>query len=542
MSSQPATTPHESHGRWKWDTWGRGPYDALSSVMLGPPFEGHLKLDVDVDGEPWHLEVTYSKSGFKPRPRDNINASRLYEWDIKGRGPGEAKASFNISPRFPNMRHWETGDPVGLPWENQFGEVDGVDVEYEPSNVEPERALELLPKFYAAIFEEAGEPVYPEYFRKPPHPEYSREWAHERYVRMRREWAEKLASAGVLQKITHHLTDMEGVIAELKINNKEVVNHQNRLVLDPAAVSELLPGHSYGRKFEIYQLKDPDAVSKDHPSYHPKVEVLVNKKMNDREAWAWADRREVVEEIDETLMNFINWDDIPLAPDASAVYIADDHFEAVARDDPVELYPDPTPRLEAKSEHLLLTTLRDLGKTPRDVAEKVSTDGGVTVDDLADELGKHPSTIYRAIEELGELLDLENGQVSYRARKYREEIRALVESAEYGIESYADRIQHIMGLADHVAECSPFQKWLAEHGAELEFDQEGEPKRLRIDTILSTLKASSFESAQEVAREAIEKWRHSGNDPALFSRVPMLWRTPGGDTETRPVGRLAPDW
>ncbi len=121
-------------------------------------------------------------------------------------------------------------------------------------------------------------------------------------------------------------------------------------------------------------------------------------------------------------------------------------------------------------------------------------------------------------------------------------IRALLESAEYGIESYADRIQHIMGLADHVAECSPFQKWLAEHGAELEFDQEGEPKRLRIDTILSTLKASSFESAHEVAREAIEKWRHSGNDPALFSRVPMLWRTPGGDTETRPVGRLVPDW
>ncbi len=35
---------------------------------------------------------------------------------------------------------------------------------------------------------------------------------------------------------------------------------------------------------EIYQLKDPDAVSKDHPSYHLKVKVLVNKSMNDSEA------------------------------------------------------------------------------------------------------------------------------------------------------------------------------------------------------------------------------------------------------------------
>ncbi|MFP8957172.1 DNA-binding protein [Natrialbaceae archaeon A-CW3] len=540
--SQPETAPHESHGRWKWDTWGRGPYDALSSVMLGQPFEGYLEFTTDIDGEPWKVTVSYSKSGFAPRLSDGINASRLYEWDITGRGPGESKAYYNISPRHPDLRHWETGEPVNLPWENQFGQVEGVDVEYEPSNIEPERALELLPEFYAAIFEKAGEPIYPEYFRKSPHPEYSREWAHERYLRIRREWAERLASAGILQKVIHHLTDMEGVIAELKINNKEIVNHQNRLVLDPASVGELFPGHTYGRKFEIYQLKDPDAVDKDHPSYHPKVEVLVNKKMNDRESWAWADRQDVVKEIEETLLNFLNWDDIPLAPDGSGVYVPDDHFDAVSRDDQVELFPDPTPRLEAKSEHILLTTLSEIGETPKRVAEQVATDGGATVEDLAEQLGNHPATIYRAINDLGEILDLENGQVSYRARKYREEIRALVESAEYGIESYADRIHHLMGLADHIEDCSPFQQWLAEHGAELEFDQEGEPKRLRIDTILSTLKSSSFESAQEVAREAISKWRHSGNDPAFFSRIPMLWQSPGGSTESKPVGRLAPDW
>lgn len=63
-----------------------------------------------------------------------------------------------------------------------------------------------------------------------------------------------------------------------------------------------------------------------------------------------------------------------------------------------------------------------------------------------------------------------------------------------------------MGLADHVVESSPFQQWLAENGAEVEFDQEGEPKRMRIDTILSNLKASSFETVWAVAAEALEKW------------------------------------
>ncbi|MFC4436993.1 MULTISPECIES: DUF7845 domain-containing protein [Natrialbaceae] len=536
--SQVDTTPHEVEGRWKWPDWGRGPYDALSSVMLGPPFEGYLELDVEIDGEPWHIKVSYSKSGFAPRLSDGINAERLYEWDIVGRGRGERKASYNVSPRFPNMRHWETGDPVNLPWENQVGEVDGVDVEFHTSNVEPERGLELLPEFFAAIFEEAGERIHSEYFRTDPHPA-SRMWAYERYVRIRRSWAEKLSSAGVLQKVVHHLADLEGVKAELHIDNKEVVNHQNRLFLNPASAGELLPGHTYGRKLEIYQLADPDAVSKDHPSYHPKVEVLVNKKMNAGEAWAWADRHDVTEQIEETLLNALHWEDIPLAPDGNGVYVADDHFDAVAREQPVELYEDPTPRLEAKTDHLLMTTLRDMGETARDVTESVATDGGSTVDGLADQLGKHPATIYRAIEDLGDVLELDQGDISFRVRKYRDELRALVESAEYAIENYADRIQHVMGLADHIAESSPFQQWLAENGAEIEFDQEGEPKRMRIDTILSNLKASSFENVWAVAAEALEKWSKSGNDPAVLRRAELTWKTPGGGTELGFVGAVA---
>ncbi|AEH38874.1 DUF7845 domain-containing protein [Halopiger xanaduensis] len=538
--TQVETTPHEIEGRWKWPDWGRGPYDALSSVMLGPPFEGYLELDVEVNGEPWHLEVSYSKSGFAPRLSDGINAERLYEWDIRGRGRGERKASYNISPRFPNMRHWETGDPVNLPWENQVGEVDGVDVEFHVSNIEPDRGLELLPEFFAAIFDHAEERVHPEYFRTDPHPA-SRMWAYERYIRIRRQWAEKLASAGVLQKVVHYLSDLEGVKAELHLDNEEVINHQNRLMLDPTSAAKLLPGHTYGRKFEIYQLADPDAVSKDHPSYHPKVEVLVNKSNNDGEAWAWADRHEVTQQIEETLLNALHWEDIPLGPDGNDVYVPDDHFDAVAREESVELYEDPTPRLEAKTDHLLMTTLRDMGETAREVTETVATDGGGTVDELADELGKHPSTIYRAIEDLGDILELDQGEISFRARKYQEELRALVESAEYAIESFADRIQHVMGLADHIAESSPFQKWLAENGAEIEFDESGNPKKLRIDAILSLKKADSFENARRVAQEAIDAWRHSGNDVVPFSKVSMVWRTPGGSRDSHRVGAIA-DW
>ncbi len=145
-----------------------------------------------------------------------------------------------------------------------------------------------------------------------------------------------------------------------------------------------------------------------------------------------------------------------------------------------------------------------MGETARDVTGTVVIDGGATVNDLAAQLEKHPATIYRAIEDLGEVLDLDQGDVLFRAQKYREELRALVESAEYAIESYADRMQHLMGLTDHVAESSPFQKWLAKNRADLEFDEQGEPRQMRIDTILSRLKSDSFENLGTIASEALE--------------------------------------
>ncbi len=134
---------------------------------------------------------------------------------------------------------------------------------------------------------------------------------------------------------------------------------------------------------------------------------------------------------------------------------------------------------------------------------------------------------------------MDQGDVSFRVRKYRDELRALVESAEFALESFADRIQHVMGLADHIAESSPFQQWLAENGAEIDFDGDGEPKRVRIDTILSQLKYGSFENVQTIATEALEKWRKSGNDPALLRRAYLTWKTPGGGTETGYVGAVA---
>jgi hypothetical protein len=67
----------------------------------------------------------------------------------------------------------------------------------------------------------------------------------------------------------------------------------------------------------------------------------------------------------------------------------------------------------------------------------------------------------------------------------------------------------------------------------------GEPTKLRIDTILSRLKSSSFENTWAIAAEALEKWSTSGNDPTLLRGAEMTWKTPNGGTEVGFVGTVA---
>ncbi|WP_226040036.1 hypothetical protein [Natrinema sp. DC36] len=62
---------------------------------------------------------------------------------------------------------------------------------------------------------------------------------------------------------------------------------------------------------------------------------------------------------------------------------------------------------------------------------------------------------------------------------------------------------------------------LEKTGVSLEFDDQGEPRRMRIDTILSRLKSDRFENLHALASEALEKWSRSGNDPTVLRGVEL---------------------
>ena len=222
---QIATAPHECEGHLVWVNHGLGPYWAIGQLLI-QGYDGHGSIETEIDGETWQVELAYQKSGLAPGASDPINSERLYEYIIT-RGDGQRKASYNISPCFPNIRHWEKGHQITMPFDHIEAD-EGIDVEFRGSNVEPGLYKELLPKFVQALAAETHVNVSSKYFRGPVHP-MSNIYTYERYVRLTRNMNKKLiGNAGAMQKIQLLLASERDTYAEITIDNEDVVGKRHQ--------------------------------------------------------------------------------------------------------------------------------------------------------------------------------------------------------------------------------------------------------------------------------------------------------------------------
>jgi len=96
---------------------------------------------------------------------------------------------------------------------------------------------------------------------------------------------------------------------------------------------------------------------------------------------AWSERDELRHELEDILINTLEWADIPTEPDPTT-YVDDDHFQVEASDVDIGRRSDPTPGLEVQQETMLLRVLEDVTPTGTEVLETVATDGKTHYRDL----------------------------------------------------------------------------------------------------------------------------------------------------------------
>jgi predicted transcriptional regulator len=516
------TAPHECEGNLIFTEHGLSPYWIIGKLLTSG-FDGHFgEIETDIDGETWRLSLSYQKSGIAPRPSDDVGGDRLYEYRISASGEGERKANYLIQPRFEDMRHYETGESISTPFDH-INEEGGVNVRFSGSNLEPGTFRLLLPEFVQELSLAGEIRVNQEYFAGPVH-EMSNITTYERYIRLHRNWSEKLVGrAGVMQRLMHLCATEEGSEVEYRVDNEEIVGYNHRVILPKQDAQRLISGHRYGKQIKHYHPKHVREEDETDPLYHPKVGVLLKKSLTGH-SFSWSDRRELRQEIDEILINVLRWSDIPIQADQTT-FVPDTHFAAREAEDSVSLHSDPTPEMEANQEALLVTVLRDLCESDVEVLETLVTDGGQQhPQELANKTDRGLSTIYRALERMKGIVRNENASVTFASKKYEQEIAAIVESVEHQIENAADRTAKILNLESRGDESSAWQEWCQKYAAKITEVTEDGKRKIRIDTILSELKSTPHPRVQDVLHEAVAAWRREGRDPLDLLEATVKWR------------------
>lgn len=507
--------PVETDGSEVIDYDGLDPYWSLSSLFVGE-FDGYRELqDVEINGEQWDIRATYSPSGFQPRPEDDVGGDRLYEFEINAKGRGQRKVNYNVSPRFEGMRKSD-GETTSTAFDHTDPD-EGLSIHCQSSNVRLDEIPSLLPRFIFELADAAGMGLYHGYFEAPFDGRVS---AVERYVRLTRSMNEKvIANGGVLDRLSMHLSDVDGTKGEYKWNNEKVRGHHHVLRHGSASARQMASNHRLGGQVKSYLPEHPEHFEPNDPLYHPKLGTKYVAGRTTGSAVAWADRDEIRAELDERLLSILTWADVPTEA-GGTTYVADDHFTARRRAAGVPIHENPLPRLEAQQDHILMTVLRDMTTSDEEIAETLATDGGQQALDLADETGYSLSTIYRCLQRLDGVIASDNGHVEFISEKLRQEVREIVSSVEHGIENAAKRAGHLVDMDVRGEASSAFGRWLAKYGAEFVPPEENgrgdDTAVVRIDSVLSTIKSSNKPRLSAVLDEMIRAWKDDGGDPSTL--------------------------
>jgi len=503
--------------------------------------DGYHETDAEINGEHFEIEFPHSDSGIAPHRDHKIQRDNLREYDIKLRGRGERKVSFNISPRFEGMRD-TSGDPMTTAFDHaaeDAGVSEGVDVFAQSSNIRVDELPTLLRAALHELAEDLGVSMYQGYFQQPFGGNISQ---LERYVRYNRGLQEKLIGTGsVMDRLDSHLSSADGTKGERKWDNEGTTGKHHVVRFGTTGAGLMVSRHRLGGQLKSYLPEHPEEFEPGDPLYHPKFGALFTAGRTQGGSVDWSERHDLMQELDERLLSVLSWADLPLEPGGAdyhfkvgeSTYVADDHFKARPAADPVPLHADPLPELEARNELLLTDALRTMTDADEEMVRTLVTDGGQHVDDLAQRHDRGLSTVYRMLDRLDGVLESKNGHVEFVSQHIRHELRAVVESMEDRVRSAAERVSRLVDIDAHQRHASAFDEALARYAAEFERPQhDGDSPTVRIGARLTRRGRWSDDPAVgDVLDELLSAWRDDDRDVHFLRQGTFVANVDGTEAE-----------
>ena len=490
-------------------------YFGLRSLQGEHDFEDHgrLRTGAEIDGEEWAVEFGFKSCGIAPRDDPSFRLDEVREYLVyvypnaytswaEAAQDARQRVYFRISPRWPDIETKEGVKSMSNPHD-----LEGYDVEVDGSNWDFEQYPSVLREALGALSDRQGfrysgyTPICPEDFSETRLQGWSNITDAEYYVRVDRgETGRVHAFDGTLNRISMLLSgDREGYVKTVR-DDRTCPGHYHTTTVGSQRAAELIGGHELAKEFKHYHMRNPDAVAGTELE-HPKIGVsFQHSKHTDTLYWRDLDRLD--RELDEGLLNVLSWSDLPTRADHQ-VFVADDYFEPTGSRRWRKLLPDRLPRIESQQDDDLFAVSSQMTGTDVDLVDTLLTDGGETSPkQLAEALGVHIDTVYRALKRLGPLVDHQYGSVQLASKHIAQEITGYVDSLRESVETGVEGLIDGLVRGDRYGgDENPWSLWMQRYGAEIRETEGADPDLLDVG-----FKPADFREARRMLTVGAANW------------------------------------
>lgn len=490
------------------------------------------------------LTLYYQESGIGSlnHPTEDLETIREFRiaWEVLDEDDdvGERSGNIHIAPRTPKMVD-KKGNQISTP-----KDLTGINCKIRGSNFPLDRYGELLERATQALG------FNREYFAQGRvHEQYSNIQDAARYVRLIRGESGPLhAVDGAIARVSNLLAnDREGYRKHVA-DDTETPGYYHSATIGPKRASELVDQHHLPKEIKHYLPRESESLDPSNPIYHPKLEVSFQvSRLDEPVRWSECDR--VARELDEALLNILQWEGFPVTvdeiedhdrdggdpPGGAGPYVADQYFGAGTECRQRRLLDDPTPELKDQQDHIFIRHVVDgFEESDMDVLEFLVEDGSSRAPkEIAEEKGWHIDTIYRAIDRLEDLVEHNYADLSLRSHHIAQRITEAVQHAREDLEdaatTLAKSLESTVGL--EVAN-DALLEWIDGLGVDVE-DRRDAQLALRFGRV-----HESLNEFRVTLTTGLYDWMRAGWDRERFMNAEVDVRLDDGHYRTRAANIL----
>ncbi|MFD1641452.1 winged helix-turn-helix domain-containing protein [Halohasta litorea] len=452
--------PHEGDLHLVFAEHGLGPYFAMDRIRKdhdGWQTEGKPTRSIQFDGDRWALCYDYDTDN----PLDPWNHEEyrlqtvpefrfyfvakdsLYNGNQADQSRRVRGGTITVRPRWPNLT--ANGEPVrGVP--NLGGPY--IDVQIQASNIRHDLYHQLALEVITAF------DVNPKYLQSPHEVSNWNDAAV--YVRIDRSQSGPVYAADGPIARTHQLLegDREGY-REHKEDHRKLPGYYVSTQISDRRSHDLIKGHTLGKEIKHYYSQYPENREPDDPLYHPKLEVSFQTKITEETVY-WDDTDDMVRELEETLLNTLDWAELPIC--GGEPFFPDPYFTAEdGQQRSRKLVDCPLPEIEDAQEAAVMSLWGTTTQSDKEVIEYLLTDGGeVSPAKAAEETDYSYRTIREVVDRCESVLRHTYGKIEIASKHQREMLLSRVRAAEEG---FREAVEDAVLTAAEAATGRSRSKW-----------------------------------------------------------------------------------